>query len=110
MFAEEEFLKRKFGNSYFEWAKKTSLFLPKFWNWQRPDLSFSFKTVLKREYTGFFVLISAFVLLETIGEIFAEGRLQLDLEWSILFVIGLIVYLTLRTLKKKTNILDVEGR
>ena len=110
MFAEEEFLKRKFGNSYLEWAKKTPAFLPKFWNWQQPSLPFSFKTVLKREYTGFFVIISSFVLLETIGEIFTEGKLQLDLEWSVLFMIGLIVYLTLRTLKKRTKILDVEGR
>jgi len=110
IFAEEEFLQRKFGNLYSEWSKKSPAFLPKLKNWQQPSLPFSFKTVLKREYTGFFVIISSFVFLETVGEIFAEGKLQLDLEWSILFIIGLITYLTLRTLKKRTKILDVEGR
>ena len=54
MFAEEEFLRSKFGGSYLEWANKTPAFLPRFRNWQRSSLSFSFRNVLKREYTGFF--------------------------------------------------------
>ncbi|MEW6002647.1 MAG: isoprenylcysteine carboxylmethyltransferase family protein [Nitrospirota bacterium] len=110
MLAEEVFLQKKFGDTFLEWAEKTPTFLPKFKNWQQPTLAFSLKNILKREYTGFFVIIASFTLLEIIGDIFAEGRLELDLAWMIIFIVGLITYLTLRILKKKTKILNVEGR
>jgi protein-S-isoprenylcysteine O-methyltransferase Ste14 len=110
MFAEEEFLRRKFGNSYLEWAHRTPSFLPKFKNWQRPCLVFSFRAVLRRESSGFFGIIASFTFLEVIGDIFTEGKLELDLPWAILLIISLIIYLTLRILRKKTRLLNVEGR
>jgi len=108
MFAEEEFLRKKFGDIYLEWAKKTPAFLPKFKNWRQPRLPFSFKNVLKKEYSGFFGIITSFTFLDIVRDIFTEGKLELDLIWIILFIIGIIIYLTLRTLKKKTKILNVE--
>ena len=110
MFTEEEFLRRKFGNLYLEWAQRTPAFLPKFKNWQQPSLVFSFRAVLGREYSGFFGIIVSFTFLEVIGDVFTEGKLELDLPWAILLIIGIIIYLTLRILKKKTKLLDVEGR
>lgn len=110
MFSEEEFLRKKFGDSYLEWADKTPAFFPELKKWQKPSLPFSFKNVLKREYPGFFGIIVSFTLLKFVGNILAEGRLELSWEWVVLFIIGLIVYAVLRTLKKKTKILDVEGR
>ena len=38
MFAEEAFLRRKFGKEYEEWANKTPAFLPRLKNWKRPQL------------------------------------------------------------------------
>ena len=68
------------------------------------------RNVLRREYSGFFAVIVTMFILETVGEIFAEGRLEFDLGWVLLLGIGFIVWLTLRTLKKYTAILNVEGR
>jgi protein-S-isoprenylcysteine O-methyltransferase Ste14 len=110
MFAEEGFLQKKFATVFFEWANKTPAFLPKWKNWQKPSLPFSFKNVLRREYSGFFAIIASFTFLEIAGDAIAEGELELNWEWGIFFITGLIVYLTLRTLKRKTHILDVEGR
>lgn len=110
MFTEEEFLRKEFGDLYLEWAEKTPAFLPKLGNWEQPSVSFSFKNVLKREYTGFFVITTSFTFLDMASDIFTEGKMELDLGWAILFTSGLIIYLTLRTLKKKTKILDVDGR
>jgi len=110
MFAEEEFLRAKFGELFLKWAYKTPAYWPKFKNWNQPSQPFSFRNVLKREYTGFFVIIFSFTFLEMIGELFAEGRLELDLAWIIFFSVGLLIYLVLRTLKRKTRILHVEGR
>jgi protein-S-isoprenylcysteine O-methyltransferase Ste14 len=110
-FAEEEFLRRKFGAPYEDWAERTPAFLPQFKNWSRPDLTFSVRKVLKREYSGFFAVIASFTCLEIMKEIaFNTWHARLDRTWVVLFSVGLIVYLTLRTLKKKTSLLDAPGR
>jgi protein-S-isoprenylcysteine O-methyltransferase Ste14 len=109
-FAEEEFLRKRFGKGYLEWATMTPAFFPKLKNWRPANLAFSLKTVLKREYSGIFGIIAAFTFLEVTGDIFAEGRFKLELTWSIIFSAGLIFYLVLMFIKKKTKILYVTGR
>jgi protein-S-isoprenylcysteine O-methyltransferase Ste14 len=110
-FAEEEFLRRKFGAPYLEWAERTPAFLPRFKNWNQPSLTFSLRKVLKDEYSGFFALIASFCSLVVVRGILVNPRKpQIPLGWVMLFCAGLITYLTLRTLKKKTKILEVPGR
>jgi protein-S-isoprenylcysteine O-methyltransferase Ste14 len=110
IFAEEEFLRKKFGDLFLEWAKKTPAFFPKFKNWKKPNLPFSIKTVLRREFNTFFAIIASFTFLGIAKDLFAEGKLELSLTWAIVFIIGLIIYFILLILKKKTKILNVEGR
>lgn len=110
IFTEEAYLRNKFGNEYLEWANKTPVFIPKFSQYRKANLPFSLRNVLRREYNGFFAVIVTMFILETVGEIFSEGRLEFDLWWILSFGIGFIVWLTLRTLKKYTTILNVEGR
>jgi protein-S-isoprenylcysteine O-methyltransferase Ste14 len=110
IFAEEEFLRRKFDPQFSLWAEVTPAFLPRPRKWRRPDLPFSLRTVLKREYTGFFVIAASFTFLEATVNLLAGGKLDMGLEWAMFFISGLATYLTLRTLKKKTRLLDVEGR
>jgi len=109
IFVEEDFLREKFGQTFNDWAERTPLFLPRFKNWRRPSLPFSLKTALKREYTAFFVIIAAFTCLEVIGDFVYKRRWQISWFYVLLFFFGFVVYITLRTLKKK-GILDVEGR
>lgn len=108
MIAEEEFLKGEFGEHYLEWAKRTPAFLPNFKKWQRPDLLFSFKTVLAREYTGLFVLTTSFALLENWEDILTDHTI--DRLWTVVFAVGFMLYAFLRFLKKRTGFLYVEGR
>lgn len=110
IFTEEEFLRKKFGELFLQWAQDTPAFIPKLTNWKKPDMPFSMKTVLRREYTGFFVIVSAFTCFDILGDFIAEGKLEIDLEWIVFFTVGAIIYLTLRTLKKHTKILHVDGR
>ncbi|MEK6693088.1 MAG: isoprenylcysteine carboxylmethyltransferase family protein [Nitrospirota bacterium] len=109
MFAEEEFLRRKYHETFLKWAEKTPAIIPILKNWYAPTLSFSLKNVLRREYSGFFAIIASFTFIEIAGEIITGGRVR-DLLWPILFIAGLAIYMILRTLKKKTKILDVKGR
>lgn len=110
MFAEEAYLRKKFGREFEDWADRTPAIIPRLRNWEKADLSFSLKNVLKREYNGFFVIILSMSLLELTGNIFAKGKLEIDTMWCIIFSIGFLVWFTLRTLKKKTLLLHVEGR
>ena len=56
MFAEKEFLRSKFKDQFIEWAEKTPSVIPCFRNWKKPELGFSFKTVLRREFSTYFPL------------------------------------------------------
>ena len=110
IYAEEAYLRNKFGDEYLDWANVTPLFVPKLSKYRKADLPFSLRNVLRREYNGFFAVIIVMFILETIGELFAEGELDFDLGWIVLVGIGFIVWLILRTLKKYTTFLNVEGR
>jgi len=110
MFAEEEFLREKFGESFTKWAEKTPAFFPKFKNWIKPDLSFSLKAAINREYSTFFAIIVTFSLLDVISEFFLNGRLVFDRMWIMIFSFGLMIYLIVRIIKKYTTLLKVEGR
>jgi protein-S-isoprenylcysteine O-methyltransferase Ste14 len=110
MFAEEEFLSEKFGAAYEEWAAGTPAFIPRLRSWRRPDLPFSLKTVLKREYNSFYAIILMFTFLEVVSGVVVEGKLRLGLMWWVILGTGTVVFLTLRTIRKKTRLLSTEGR
>jgi protein-S-isoprenylcysteine O-methyltransferase Ste14 len=113
--AEEKFLTENYGAGYAEWRSKTPAIWPDFNLWQKPELPFSLKTVLKREYPGMIAVGAAFFVTEFLTDIVFEGEqfgewLKDDFVWPAGFSLILIFGLTLRYLKKKTNFLKVEGR
>jgi len=110
MYAEEAFLREKFGQEFEEWADRTPAFVPKFGNWQRPELRFSVRNVLRREYSAFFGIIAVSFLMELLGDIVDSEAFEWELAWMVFFALGFVVYVVLRTLKKTTRILHVEGR
>jgi protein-S-isoprenylcysteine O-methyltransferase Ste14 len=109
IFVEEEYLRERFGQLFVEWAAKTPMMFPYFKNWQKPSLPFSFKTVLKREYSAFFLITASFTCLEVLGDFFCEGKWQISWSYVLLFSFGLVTAVVLKILKKK-HLLDVEGR
>ena len=109
IFAEEEFLRSKFGSSYLKWAEKTPVFIPKFYQWQSPSYSFSLRTALKGEYSGFFAIIVTFTFMEMVGDYVLTGTWDYDPMWQIISLSGLFIYIVLRIMKKK-HLLDVKGR
>jgi Putative protein-S-isoprenylcysteine methyltransferase len=107
---EEAFLGKKFGQVYYDYTASTSAFVPHFSRWKKPELPFSLRSVLRREYSSFFALICAMFAVEIVGDLVVKQRLIFDLVWVILFLISFGVYVSLRTIKKKTTWLTVEGR
>jgi protein-S-isoprenylcysteine O-methyltransferase Ste14 len=106
MYAEEEFLKKKFDQQFLSWAEKTPLFIPDFSLWRSPDMPFSIRSALKREYASFFAMIAIFTGLKVLCTLRVEKNFSLDPMWTAIFLGSLLFYLTVRFLKKKTHLLD----
>jgi protein-S-isoprenylcysteine O-methyltransferase Ste14 len=110
MFSEEEFLRKRYGSQYEDWASRTPAFLPRLSGYQPTHLNFSFLNVLKREYNGIFAAIFSFTALNGISYYFVSRIWYIDMFWQVCFVIGVFLFVLLRFLKKRTRMLEVQGR
>ena len=106
MFAEEQFLKKKFGSIFLGWASRTPTFIPRLSNWQRPNLNFSFVKVLRQEKNGFTALFLMFFIIDFIrkwGN--KEYFFKDEWYWTAGLIIGLLSYVILKILKYKSSLL-----
>jgi hypothetical protein len=110
MLTEEAFLRERFGKQFEEWAALTPTFIPKLTGWKPSPVPFCWRTVLQREYNAFFLIVAVFFLQDLLGDSLVEGRLKLDPIWFGAFLVAFVISTTLRTLKKRTRLLHVEGR
>jgi protein-S-isoprenylcysteine O-methyltransferase Ste14 len=110
MFAEEAFLWEHFGEEFRAWAARTPAFIPKFQNWVPPDLPFSVKSAVSREYSTFFAIIAIFTFFNMIWSWLSGGSLVPGRGTAGLFALGLFIYVTVRVLKKNTRLFRAEGR
>jgi protein-S-isoprenylcysteine O-methyltransferase Ste14 len=110
MLAEEAFLREKFGEDFESWASATPAFIPRFKKWKPSPVSFCWRTVLQREYNAFILIAGAFFLFDFIGDSLAEGRWHISIGWFLFFVVSFLIFAALRTLKKRTNFLNVATR
>ncbi len=105
MFAEEAFLREKFGEEYIRWSERTPAFFPGLRGYVRPARPFSLRAVLKREYSGFFAVILYMFLIVSAEGLIAGEKPGIDVMWIVLLSAGFGVWLLLRTLKKHTGLL-----
>ncbi len=110
MFAEEQFLRRKFGEIYDKWSETVSSFIPLTFNYIAPKLPFSVRNVLKREYNSFVNIFVIFTLLDLFRNYFLSGRIYFTEIWIWLFAAAFVIWITVRTIHKRTKWLEVEGR
>lgn len=113
--AEETFLAETYDAQYTDWREKTPVILPNFKLWQKPELPFSWKTVMKREYPAFIAIGSVFFITELVTDLFFEGEnlrewLIDDWAWLVMLIVFLGFGFSCRYLKKSTNYLKVKGR
>jgi len=110
IFSEEEFLRKKFGDLFIEWADRTPLLIPNFIRWKKPALPFSLKTAIRREFSTFFAIAAIYFFLEVSINLFHYRKFDVRESWIIFFIASLIIYLTCLALKKKTKLLNILGR
>jgi len=111
MFAEEQFLRKKFGEAYTNWAAKTPAFIPSFKNWKAPIEKFSFKKVIKKEKNGLLAIFLVFYLFELIGQYIDNKTFWInETYWLYSLIVMAVLYLILKILKHSTKVFEEEGR
>ena len=110
MFAEERFLERKFGDEYIRWASSLPAFLPNLKSYTPSIVPFSFKTVLRREYSGLLATVIGFAFVEFIRNYFFEGSWFITKPFQYALIIAIVLAISLRSLKHYTHFLAEENR
>lgn len=102
VYAEEEFLRDKFGADYLKWAAETPIFFPKKLKWEKPDAPFHWRKVIKQEKNGFLALFLVFFLFELLRTRIRDEQWAMDKTWLLVMVIfSAVSYLAVKLLKKK---------
>ncbi len=109
MFTEEQFLRRKFGDTFLVWAEKVPAFLPSFRGYIRPGLPFSWKKAVKKEKNGLAAVFIIFTAMDIAGKL-VTGRKDIDLVLAACCAVAVVAYWVLKYLKRKSTLLDEEGR
>lgn len=108
MYAEEQFLRGKFGKAYLEWSETVPPFVPRFKGFVKSNLSFSWKKVLKKEKNGLAALFLIFCAFDVGGEFIQQQR-----EFNMVFLVGFAAsflgYFVLKFMKVR-GVLDETGR
>jgi protein-S-isoprenylcysteine O-methyltransferase Ste14 len=110
MLVEEQFLQEKFGKLFADWAAKTPAIIPRPSLWKRPDMSFCWRTAVRREYHGFVAILMIFTFLEVWGDFIISGKFSIEPAWVAIFLFGMATYIVIRILVKFTKVLRVQGR
>lgn len=110
MYAEEQFLRRKFGASYTDWAAKTSAFIPSFKQFCKPKYPFSNKKVLKREKNGLLAIFVLLFIFHNIGYSIENQKIAIDCNWICYATIASGIFYVVIKVLKKSNLLHEQGR
>jgi protein-S-isoprenylcysteine O-methyltransferase Ste14 len=107
MFAEEQFLRRKFGDAYLSWAAGTPAFWPSFKNFKKPVVKFSWAKVIKKEKNGLLAIFVCFFAFQLFTQSIIEGEFTLKQDvWLYSTAASIMVYYFIKFLRKFTKVLE----
>lgn len=110
MYTEENFLRRKFGKSYLDWAANVPAFIPSFKNYKKPKYAFSTNKVLKKEKNGLCAVFLLFWIFDLVFDLIQEEPFKFELGfWFYGATISTMIYFVLKVLKKR-KMLDYKNR
>lgn len=110
MFAEEQFLRRKFGTNYTDWASVTPAFIPSCKNFVKPRYPFSFKKVLKREKNGFLAIFVLLFSFHNLSYSLTMKEAGIECNWICYATIFAAVYYLVIKILQKAKLLQLNGR
>lgn len=98
MYAEEAYLREKFGDNYLNWANTVPAFFPKCKNYRKPSLPFNWMKAIKSEKNSFAALTLIFCLFDIIGQIITQ-RYNFNYVFIGLSIFSLLMYVVIKALK-----------
>lgn len=110
IYAEEAFLRKKFGKTYLEWAERIPMLFPRGPRWSKPLHPFSFRLVIRQEFTTLSATVFTFTCLKLLEGFLTTKSLLLDPVWLWIFGITQGAYLVVLILIKGTSVLKVERK
>jgi len=105
MFAEEEFLRTKFGDSFTQWAEKTPLIFPNPFLYKKPKTLFFWKRIFRKEPDSAYAPILMLFVIDLCAAYFHLHRFYVSTIWIIIISVATIIYLALKYMKKRTKLL-----
>ncbi|MEO8710835.1 MAG: isoprenylcysteine carboxylmethyltransferase family protein, partial [Parafilimonas sp.] len=107
MFAEEQYLRKKFGDTYLHWAAGTPAFIPNFKHYQSAGSRFKIKKVLKQEKTGLLLVFLMYFLFDEIGFDIINRQIKIRFDfWFYGMIIAIMAYAIIKILQGKTTIIN----
>ncbi|MBE0663002.1 MAG: DUF1295 domain-containing protein [Bacteroidales bacterium] len=107
MFAEEQFLSKKFGIAYDTWASRTPAIIPSFRKFEPAGAKFNWKKVLKKEKNGLLAVFLIFAMFDVIGELI-EHREDFNYFLMLMMLFSTLLYFIVKLLRKHTSLLQEE--
>lgn len=98
MYAEEAYLREKFGDNYLNWANTVPAFFPKLKSYRKPTLPFNWMKAIKSEKNSFAALTLIFCLFDIIGQIITQ-RYNFNYVFIGLSIFSLLMYVVIKALK-----------
>lgn len=98
MYAEETYLRDKFGDSYLNWANTVPTFFSRCKNYRKPSLPFNWMKAIKSEKNSFAALTLIFCLFDIIGQIITQ-RYNFNYVFIGLSIFSLLMYVVIKILK-----------
>lgn len=102
MYAEEEFLRDKYGNTYTQWAEQTPAIIPSFKNWEKPEGTFSLWKVIKQEKSGILNIFLTIFLFKVIAGYVLYDDFSIGQNMWTWSLIGAILYYTIVKIVQKS--------
>lgn len=111
MYAEERYLEGEFGQQYIDWSMQVPAFIPKFRQFQKGDVPFHFRSVLRREYAGLMAITLCFTVVDYLRAACFDGFYSCT-DWirpsGIICLLVAVLVITLRQLKHHSQLLASE--
>lgn len=101
MYAEEEFLRDKYGDRYVKWAAGVPAFIPALGKWKKSSLSFSWVKIIRQEKAGILNLFIVFFVFKLLEAYFSNGDIMhVSRPWFFALIGSLIWYVLIKVLQK----------
>lgn len=101
MFAEEQFLRKKFGDEYIKWAQQTPTFIPRLIKFKKSDTKFNVRKAITQEKTGFVLVFLLYFLFYEIELSMVLNRVSITLNfWFYAMLVSLLTYVLIKFFMK----------